>query len=378
VRVAVLTNFVPPYLRPVYQELAEQCGELTILLSALTEQNRQWVPDVRELPVVLQRTFSVTQIWKHPSGFAEAGTLHVPYDTLPRLMRYRPDVVIAGEMGFRSLQAWLYTLVNSSCRLVLWAKVSDVTERGRGWLRRTARGFLARRASAVIVNGKGGSRYIEGLGVPRSRIYAIPQTTDLRALSALPVEKDGADRKRLLYCGSLSERKGILPFLRCLARWCSANPSVGVDLDVVGHGTLRDSLATLPRPGNLRLRIRDNVAYEDLPSVYGSAGLYVFPTLADEWGMVITEAMAAGLPVIGSRFSQAVEELVQDEVTGWTFHPDREDDILGVLDRALNTPEDELTQMGGRARAAVAALTPSRIANDVLQVAATLHHGRQR
>ena len=52
-------------------------------------------------------------------------------------------------------------------------------------------------------------------------------------------------------------------------------------------------------------------------------GVLVFPTLADEWGLVVNEALAAGVPVLGSLYSQAVEELVRDGENGWTFRPDR-------------------------------------------------------
>ena len=56
-----------------------------------------------------------------------------------------------------------------------------------------------------------------------------------------------------------------------------------------------------------------------MAEVYAKASLFAFPTLADEWGVVVNEAMAAGLPVLGSIYSQAVEELVEDGVSGWVF-----------------------------------------------------------
>ena len=61
--------------------------------------------------------------------------------------------------------------------------------------------------------------------------------------------------------------------------------------------------------------------HERMAEVYAKASLFAFPTLADEWGVVVNEAMAAGLPVLGSIYSQAVEELVEDGVSGWVFRP---------------------------------------------------------
>ena len=62
-----------------------------------------------------------------------------------------------------------------------------------------------------------------------------------------------------------------------------------------------------------------HVPYDRDTSVYSEAGALVLPTLADQWGMVVGEALASGLPVIGSIASQAVTEIVEENVTGWTF-----------------------------------------------------------
>ena len=96
----------------------------------------------------------------------------------------------------------------------------------------------------------------------------------------------------------------------------------------------------------------DFVQYQDLPGIYAQAHLLVFPTLADEWGVVVNEAMAAGLPVLGSVFSQAVEELIVDQVTGWIYNPEQVTEAEKVIDQALRTPVDQLKRMGlaGRQR----------------------------
>jgi glycosyltransferase involved in cell wall biosynthesis len=89
--------------------------------------------------------------------------------------------------------------------------------------------------------------------------------------------------------------------------------------------------------------------------------------LADEWGLVVNEAMASGLPVLGSLYSQAVQELVEDGVTGWTFHPDRADEMYTAVDRALSTGEDRLEEMRVSATTRVEYLTPDYLAERILE-----------
>jgi glycosyltransferase involved in cell wall biosynthesis len=101
--------------------------------------------------------------------------------------------------------------------------------------------------------------------------------------------------------------------------------------------------------------------------VYADAGILAFPTLADEWGLVVNEAMAAGLPVLGSLYGQSVEELVTDGETGWTFRPDHVDEFDAALGRALATPAAELDRMRAVARGRAARLTPEFVAGRICE-----------
>ena len=78
--------------------------------------------------------------------------------------------------------------------------------------------------------------------------------------------------------------------------------------------------------------------------------------------------MAAGLPIVGSLYSQAVEELVEEGVNGWTFRPDRGGETFDALDRALQTPPEVLRSMGRVARSKVLELTPDAVADRHMEV----------
>jgi len=363
-RVALLTNFIPPYRVPLYQEIQRRCSALRILLSATSESNRDWTPDWESLPVQLQRNLQIRGHWRHPHRFSEPLTLHVPYDTIPQLMRFCPDVVISAELGMRTAQAAAYCQL-SNAPLVMWATLSDVTEQGRGRLRRWLRPKLLRHADSLIINGAGGVRYLRGLGVNPSKMFRAPYTTDLGPFLALPTERSVGLRHRLLYSGSLTHRKGLMLFLPTLSNWVARNVDRNVELVVVGQGPLSPEVSGFHCPKNLTIRVLGPVPYDQVPDVYRNGGILIFPTLADEWGMVVTEAMAAGVPVLGSLYSQAVEELVIDGENGWTFRPDRPAEMYGALDRALNASHDSVSQMAVRARSAAREITPSSVAEAV-------------
>ena len=70
-----------------------------------------------------------------------------------------------------------------------------------------------------------------------------------------------------------------------------------------------------------------------------------------------------GLPVLGSRHSQAVEELVEEGVNGWSFVPNQPEAVDEVLERILETPPEQLARMGAVARDTARHLMPDYVAD---------------
>ncbi len=83
--------------------------------------------------------------------------------------------------------------------------------------------------------------------------------------------------------------------------------------------------------------------------------------------MVVNEALASGLPVLGSVYSQAVEELCVEGETGWQFRPDARGEMEQALQRALETPVERLNEMRFAARARAAEITPQNSAERMVE-----------
>jgi glycosyltransferase involved in cell wall biosynthesis len=364
-KVVLLTNFIAPYRVPMLEAVAHRVGDLRVWVSTAMEANRQWHPEWGTLNVEVQRSVAFQHRSRHPHGYSERQIVHVPYDTLFRLRRERPDVVLSAEFGARTVQAALYCAV-SSTPLVMWATLSESSEKGRGPARRLLRRALLPRADAVLVNGRSGARYVRELGARADRVITVPYTSTLRdvATAEAPARWEAC---RLLYVGQLIERKGIVPFVAAVGRWGRRHPGEQVMVQLVGDGPEAARLARVPLPENVTVRTSDSLPYQQIAKAYQQASLFVLPTLADEWGLVVNEAMAAGLPVLGSVYSQAVEELVQDGVNGWVFRPDDPEAIDAVLERALLVGAPELARMGAAARDAVRFLTPELAADRLVE-----------
>ena len=355
--VVVLVNFVPPHQLPVLEEFAKRVRKLTVLISTPMDGNRSWGVEWGNLDVVVQRNFTWIRQWQIGNRLTEANYIHVPWDTIFRLKSLSPDVIISSQLGPRSILSTCYKLLAKRARLILSLGLSEHTERGRSRARTFSRKWQMRRCECVLVNGRSGQRYVESLGVEPSRIFPCPY-----AASPIFFERGSAFRPpeiahRLLYPGRFVEIKGVLPFLEVLRKWGEAHADRVVDIDFVGEGPLERAIAEFPMPQNVRIKVFGKAEYDELPAVYQTRGILVLPTLLDEWAMVVNEALASGMPVLGSRYAQAVEDLCIDGVNGWTFRPDVGNEMERALDAAFATTCDELNAMRHAARESVSDVT---------------------
>jgi hypothetical protein len=125
-RIGLLTNFIHPYRLPVFQEIAGRCG--VVSSARLDAHGSQPALGCRFRAARCRfaaQSDAAPQV-AAPSGFEETMYLHFPWDTLWQLLRYRPDVVISGEFGFRTLNALIYKLLSRS-KLVIWEALTSAS-----------------------------------------------------------------------------------------------------------------------------------------------------------------------------------------------------------------------------------------------------------
>lgn len=150
------------------------------------------------------------------------------------------------------------------------------------------------------------------------------------------------DRPRAILVGIELERKGGLEVLAAWPRVRAAVPDA--ELVIVGPRERREAEG---------VRFYGRTPLAEVSRLYGSATVFVCPTLWDPWGLVYHEAMAHGLPCIGTdRF--AVPEIIEDGVTGLLVPPRDPDAVAEALIALLSDPE-RARRMGEEGRRRVAA-----------------------
>jgi glycosyltransferase involved in cell wall biosynthesis len=171
------------------------------------------------------------------------------------------------------------------------------------------------------------AEYFRHYGVTKNRIVLAQMTVDVAGISRRrdAVDRDGqrAALRALLglgrddivfvFVGRLEPRKGVAHLLEAFGALSAARPDVA--LLVVGDGGERQRVAAAAA-GNAQLRYAGRLDTEKVIAAFCCADVALVPSLIEPFGLVVNEAMAAGLPVIASDRVGCVDDLVKHGETG--------------------------------------------------------------
>ncbi len=174
------------------------------------------------------------------------------------------------------------------------------------------------------------------------------------------------DRAILLFVGRAAPEKRIELLREVTAR------VPGTHLAIVGEGPHLDKLRAYftGTPTSF-------VGYltgQTLADAYASADIFTFPSAVETFGMVVPEAMAAGLPVVATRVG-GIDDVVTDGVDGFLIEPEEVDALVGHVQQLVSDPTRRRA-MGEHGRAAVQGLTWPVIMDELLDVYAAMMAGQ--
>jgi glycosyltransferase involved in cell wall biosynthesis len=132
------------------------------------------------------------------------------------------------------------------------------------------------------------------------------------------------------------------------------------DLVLLGDGPLRETLNAQLSTLNLHnhVHLPGFKQYDELPVYYALANAFVHPSTTEQWGLVVNEAIASGLPVIVSERCGCVPELVQGN--GFTFDPMDEHELASLLFRMATLSDDDRRRLGDASYKIAANFVPER------------------
>lgn len=164
---------------------------------------------------------------------------------------------------------------------------------------------------------------IKNFGIKEQDIFISPSAgIDLNKFRPIPKYNKPTEVFTIGYVSRIDEDKGWDDFIRAIRLIKDNNLIKNFKAIIVGDGSQRDELISLINNLNLNdyIELKGLLPQLELVEVYNSLNVFVFPTKrkAESLGLVAIEAMACGIPVIGSS-NYAVTEYVKDNENGYCF-----------------------------------------------------------
>ena len=254
--------------------------------------------------------------------------------------------------------------------------MSDSTfgDEPRRWWKELAKGWLVRNYASAVVAGSRSRDYLRALGFPARAIFQPWDVVDNRYFA------DGADVVRGVKSGTGAVAEPLPRSFLCVARFIPKKnlerliaayaayvAECGADawnLVFSGSGPLETRLRAEVGAAGLgeRVSFAGFLQYPDLPDCYARAGALVLPSWSDQWGLVVNEAMAAGLPVLVSSRCGCSPDLVREGENGFVFDPGDPAALTAGLVKLTRLDRVQLHAMGRRSREIVAGYSPAAFA----------------
>jgi glycosyltransferase involved in cell wall biosynthesis len=319
------------------------------------------------------------------SLFAEA-TDHYPNKAELRcafwsaLEQTNPDIVaINGWNNFGSLIAANCCLRRGIPMIVM--SESSRQDESRSWWKEYIKRRVAALYSAALVGGQRHVEYLVELGMPRERIftgydvvdnhYFRQRAEEVRSRVSEVRHNYALPENYFLASARFIEKKNLPRLISAYRKYRDRSRGPGVtdpgynggatwDLVLLGDGPLRETLNTQLSTLNLleHVYLPGFKAYDELPVYYALANAFVHASTTEQWGLVVNEAVASGLPVIVSNRCGCAPELVNDN--GVTFDPTNEDEVATRLLEIASSSDQERKRLGENSYRIAANFAPER------------------
>jgi glycosyltransferase involved in cell wall biosynthesis len=327
-RILFLTVIPSPYQRQLFAHMAESNAiDVRVLYYAIGAWDRQWMPPkLAPYETVMPGT---KMRWLGESAYYNPRVLQQISDA-------GADIVVISDYSAPTAQIAMRGLGLRGKEWMFWGEMPGFSSRGHigSFVRRRLQAPLAHATAIAAIGSKAVSAYEELFrGKP---VFNIPYFCDLRpyqeARHRASAEADGA--VSILFSGQLIERKGVDVLIQAFLRIAPLHEQVRLVL--LGSGPERGRFE-----GMVPCALRDRVVFLGhrephlVPDIFATSQVFCLPSRHDGWGVVINEAVGAGLPVVVSDAVGAGDDLVRNGVNGYVTRAGDVGELAEALGRIV-------------------------------------------
>ncbi|MDB5003982.1 MAG: glycosyltransferase family 4 protein [Mucilaginibacter sp.] len=280
-----------------------------------------------------------------------------------KLDEINPDIIIGGSIVFFSGALGIRWCRRHDKHFIMFddGKPSAIK---RNFLVKYTKDTITRQSDALWLPSKDYDVEYEGV-FDKSWIFHGYNTIDNK-LFKINAEKE-VNHNTIICVARLVDIKNLDNLLRAWQLVEAKNDTY--KLLLIGGGPEKDHLKQLSSYLNLRrLEFAGIIANKDIPMYLFNSDAFVLASFAESWGLVVNEAMAAGLPILLSKKINAATKLLEEGGNGFSFDPNDSVDISHKILRFINLDEAAKKIMSDRSLQIINTMNYERMGIELLTV----------
>jgi glycosyltransferase involved in cell wall biosynthesis len=353
VRVAILPPAPAAYREPLFEALAARMDiELSVIYQSRAPAGWEGAPGFfsteHRYPAIHLRARQRARPGRSP--------IVLPSGVEAALRTADPDVVIAVEYGAATLRALAWSRLHGRA-LVIFSDCTPEIDSLLSPAQLALHRLLARQADRMIAVSRAGRARLEALGVPPERITLAPQQGDLEPIRAAAArgEPGGDPGSAAAPRGEPGTAAGEPPplvvasagrlvpdkdFATLIEAAALADPAgERLRLRIAGAGFEAERLRALAAERGVAVEFLGAVPPANMPKLYAHADAFALVSTFEPFGVVVREAVAAGLPILCSRRAGAAGDIAIEGRNALLVDPGDTAQIAAALTRLAAEPE---------------------------------------
>ena len=299
ITIVLITNVPAPYREKLHELIAQRFHHnYTVIYCAEIEADREWEFNLGNYKKIFLSKYNKDTVHNNRRIWGE-------------LKKINPDVVITDGFYPTMLYGFSWCILNNKKHLVF----TDGTLKSEiqlSIIHKLVRKIVFSRTQAFIGVSEGSRELYKSYDIKNDRFFRSYLCVDNSQFIKTPF----AEKKyELMFSARFIELK--LPFFFIeIAR--QVKETLGYcRVLLLGSGVLKEEILRKLDEYGIEYDYPGFVENKSLPEYYAKAKIFLFPTQNDTWGVVVNEAMAAGLPVITCENAGVAHDLVIHEQTGY-------------------------------------------------------------
>ncbi len=365
-KLAILFSSYGPYhiarLKSLLEHYSTSNKSIFALELARSQEEYPWEVKLE------QYNFSVVSVMKDKT-LEQTNHLELLFKLNRTLNHLKPNIIaISGYFMPAMLCALLWCILHRK-QAILFSESTEI-DAPRFWWKELIKRWIITQYKAALVGGQPHQRYLIKLGMQEEAIFLCYDVVGNESfhpdkIKSLP---QPIDNSYFLAINRFIPKKNLAFLISSYAKYREKMGNLAWDLVLCGDGELRTQLEKQITDLGLNeyVHLPGFLQQEELLPYFAHAGCFIHASIQEQWGLVVNEAMAAGLPVLVSNRCGCFEDLILEGINGFGFDPENPEELTQLMIK-ISSRGVNLEVMGQASLEHIQKFSPDYFAQGLMQ-----------